>query len=90
MAAWSIAYGRTEEHATELRVGLARLGPTFQADVCGMCKGAGQYEQRYCDGPKGSFRMMGGCDYCAGTGLRQGRGAAPDSVREQVLNAARR
>ena len=90
MAAFSIAYGRTKEHAAELTEGLAKMPQGFAAEVCGICHGEGQYSQTYCDGPSGYFKTMGGCDYCDGTGLRQGRSAAPASVREQVIQAARR
>lgn len=88
MAAFSIAHGRTAEHAAQLRRGLAQLGPGFCAELCGVCLGEGEYRQRFtagCGG--GSFLSMSGCDYCDGTGLMQGRSFAPVSVREQVLRA---
>lgn len=86
--AYSVAYGHTQEHADMLALGLRCLGPGFLATVCGICHGHGEYVQRYLEG-----RMTGGCDYCEATGLTQGSGVkcgAPDSVREQVLEAARR
>ncbi|RWO20711.1 hypothetical protein [Mesorhizobium sp.] len=89
-AAWSIAYGREKEHAAELRAGLQRMQTGFLAEICGLCHGEGQYEQMYTAGCGGGyFRSMGGCDYCDGTGLRQGGKPAPRSVVEQVGNAGR-
>lgn len=89
MAAFSIApFGREQEHAAALKRGLARMVAGFTAEICGLCDGTGQYRQMYCDGPNGYYRAMGGCDWCDGTGLRQGKGAAPASVRAQVLNAS--
>ncbi|TIU88831.1 MAG: hypothetical protein E5W06_00240 [Mesorhizobium sp.] len=89
-AAWSIAYGREKEHAAELRAGLRQMQAGFLAELCGLCSGEGQYEQMYTAGCGGGyFRSMGGCDYCNGTGLRQGAGPAPISVVEQVTNAGR-
>lgn len=90
MAAWSIAYGRTKEHAAQLRAGLAALPSSFAARVCGSCNGEGQYEQTFTAGCGGGYyHSMSGCDYCDGTGLMQGRQPAPASVRGQVLNAAK-
>lgn len=93
--AYSIAYGHTQEHADALALGLRCLGPGFLAQVCTICKGHGEYQQTYTRGcGMGTMRSTGGCDYCGATGLTQGyamgNNAAPDSVREQVLEAARR
>jgi DnaJ-class molecular chaperone len=88
VAAWSIAHGNEKEHAESLTRGLARLPHDFMARVCPLCEGEGRRRQRYCDGPNGAFTMMGGCDYCDGTGLLQGNSPAPSSVRSQVLAAA--
>jgi DnaJ-class molecular chaperone len=90
MAAFSIAYGRTKEHADALKLGLSKMPPDFCAIICQVCDGEGQYRQTYCDGPNGYFKTMGGCDYCDGTGLLQGRKPAPASVRAQVLTQAER
>lgn len=89
MPIYSIAYGRTKEHAAALARGLTKLGATFIATVCPLCKGEGQRLQVYTNGcGMGTSRLMGGCDYCDATGLLQGSKPAPSSVREQVLNAA--
>jgi DnaJ-class molecular chaperone len=88
---YSIAYGRTREHAEELRSGLATLSTGFLARICPLCDGEGQRRQHYNIGcGQGMTTMVGRCDYCDGTGLMQGSKPAPVSVREQVLNAARR
>lgn len=88
---YSIAYGREKEHAAELKRGLEILGPNFLAEICGLCDGEGQYRQTYGLGcGMGTAFMVGGCDHCGFTGLRQGGGPAPASVRGQVLTAARR
>ena len=76
-----------KSEVAQLERGLKKLGPTFIAELCGMCEARGQYQQTYCDGPNGSFRMMGDCDYCQGYGLRIGIKPAPSSVYEQVMNA---
>lgn len=90
MAAWSIAYGREEEHAAELRAGMQRMQAGFLATICSLCHGEGQYEQMFTAGCGGGyFRSMGGCDYCDGRGLLQGSKPAPASVVEQVANAGR-
>jgi len=87
-----IPYGENEEHAARLKHGLALMHPQFSAYVCTVCDGKGEYPQTYtlgCGG--GYYTSTGQCDYCAGTGLCQGTGhynPAPESVREQVLNAA--
>jgi DnaJ-class molecular chaperone len=89
---YSIAHGRTTEHAEQLRLGLSRMHPEFTAYLCTVCDGRGEYRQNYnagCGG--GMFRSMGPCEYCDATGLCQGAGVrnpAPDSVREQVLQAS--
>lgn len=93
MNAYSIAYGREKEHASELIAGLSRMVPDFTALICPLCRGEGQREQTYTAGCGGGYyRSMGGCEYCDGTGLCQGAGfccPAPASVREQVLTAGR-
>lgn len=89
-AAWSIAYGREQEHAAELKAGLARLPSEFIARICILCGGAGQRRQMFTAGCGGGYyHAMSGCDYCDGTGLLQGSEPAPASVREQVLQASR-
>lgn len=91
MAAYSIAHGRAQEHADDLRRGLAALPTEFYADVCGLCDGLGEYKQRFtagCGG--GTFLSIGGCPMCDGTGLMQGSNSAPMSVRNQVLVAAKK
>ncbi len=89
MPAYSIAYGRTQEHADDLRRGLARLPAGFAAKVCAACAGRGEREQTYTAGCGGGYyRSMGPCDSCEATGLLQGGEAAPASVRAQVLIAA--
>lgn len=90
MRAYSIAHGRSEDHAIELKGGIAKLPTGFAASVCEICDGRGEYKQTYTHGcGRGYYSSMGSCDYCDGTGLLQGSRPAPDSVREQVLNAAR-
>jgi hypothetical protein len=90
VAAYSIAYGRTKQHAAQLRAGLARLPADFAARLCGVCNGEGEYEQTFTHGCGGGYyRAMSGCDHCDDTGLMQGRSPAPASVLEQVLGAAR-
>lgn len=82
---YSIAYGRTAEHAAALKRGLERMCEGFTAELCGICEGHGERRQRYIEG-----MMMGPCDYCGATGLRQGdevRAPAPLSVVNQVLVA---
>ena len=86
---FSIAYGHTAEHAAQLVRGLECLPANFIAAVCDICKGHGEYKQTYTAGcGMGSYRSTGGCDYCDGTGLLQGSKPAPDSVRNQVIEAA--
>lgn len=88
---YSIAYGRTREHADELKRGLEALGPGFLAQLCPICEGEGQYRQHYNMGcGQGMSRMMGGCDYCGKLGLLQGGKPAPLSVMNQVIEAGRR
>jgi hypothetical protein len=88
---YSIAYGRTEEHAKELRRGLEALGPNFLAQLCPLCNGEGQYRQVYNLGcGQGMTRSLGGCDYCGKLGLLQGSKPAPLSVMYQVIEAGRR
>lgn len=88
---YSIAWGRTEEHAAALKRGLERLPEGFRAKVCFACEGHGECEQLYTAGCGGGYyRSKGRCDWCAGTGLLQGTAAAPASVREQVLFAAQK
>lgn len=90
MAAYSIAYGREQEHAAELRAGLDKMQTGFLARICPQCNGEGQYSQMYTAGCGGGyFRSMGGCDYCEGHGLLQGSKPAPASVVEQVALAGR-
>lgn len=83
-----IPFGETEAHVEKLKIGLAKLGPQFLGRICGICHGHTRYEQRYCDGPNGSFRMNGECDYCGATGLQVAHKPAPMSVVNQVLTAA--
>lgn len=84
---YSIAYGHTKEHAAALKRGLLAL-PGFLAHICGACDGEGQSLQHYNAGcGAGMVRMMGGCDWCDGMGLRQGDKPAPVSVVNQVLQA---
>jgi hypothetical protein len=86
---WSIAYGREEEHAEQLKRGMAKMIPGFAADICWGCKGEGRRKQTFTNGcGMGYSTSMAGCDICDGTGLLQGQKAAPASVRAQVLNAA--
>jgi hypothetical protein len=89
MTAWSIAYGHEKEHAADLRAGLKVLPEGFCARICPLCDGEGQRQQTYTRGcGMGYSTMVGGCDYCDGTGLLQGTEPAPSSVRVQVLEAA--
>jgi hypothetical protein len=89
MPAFSRFYGRTGEHAAELKLGLSRLPSDFTATICGICEGRGEYRQLYnagCGG--GLYHSTGGCDYCDGFGLVQGHRPAPSSVVRQVITAA--
>lgn len=89
-AAWSIAHGREDEHAAELKAGLAKLPSNFIAEICWGCDGRGASKQLFTAGCGGGYyHTISGCDYCNGTGLLQCDLAAPASVREQVLTAAR-
>lgn len=81
----SIAYGHEKRHAAEMHAGLMVLGPDFNAVVCHMCDGEGQYEQTYTAGCGGGyFKSMGGCDHCDGMGLLQHGRPASISVIIQV------
>lgn len=88
MPPFSHFHPHVEEHSLNLTRGLARLPDDFTARICEVCLGKGEYEQTYCDGPNGSMRLTGGCDYCDGMGLLVGSKPAPMSVVQQVLNAA--
>jgi hypothetical protein len=89
MAAFSIAHGREDEHAAELKRGLSRMPSGFVAQVCWACDGRGARRQTYTAGCGGGYySAMGGCDFCDGTGLMQGAKPAPASVRAQLLIAA--
>lgn len=88
---YSIAYGRTKEHAQELKRGLNALGPNFLAYLCPLCDGEGQRRQVYNIGcGQGMTRSLGGCDYCGKLGLLQAHKPAPLSVMYQVIEAGRR
>lgn len=88
--AYSIAHGREAEHSAEIKAGLEHMIEGFMARVCGICDGQGAYEQTYTAGCGGGyFKMSGGCDYCAGTGMRQGSDPAPQSVVDQVVASGR-
>jgi hypothetical protein len=88
-AAWSIAYGHEEAHASALKLGIATLPVGFLASVCELCGGTGNRRQMFTAGcGSGYYHAMRGCDYCDGTGLLQGTVPAPASVRAQVLTAA--
>lgn len=52
--------------------------------TCGLCKGHGQYMQRWCD----AGRSMGACDGCCGAQFRyeSTMEPVPASVREQIKN----
>lgn len=72
-----------------IKTGLAAMAPGFLAEACGVCDGAGKYEQTYTVGCGGGYyRSYGYCDYCNGWGLRMPTGPAPKSVYDQVCNAA--
>jgi hypothetical protein len=90
-AAWSIAHGREAEHAAELKRGLSLMPKSFLAEICCLCDGHGARRQMFTAGCGGGYyRADSGCDFCDGSGLRQGNHPAAASVREQVLTAARR
>lgn len=74
--------------ATQLTDGLSKLGPTFNAHLCEVCKGHGRYEQTYTVGcGMGSYLSMGRCGWCSGKGVMQGREVAPESVINQIMTA---
>lgn len=78
---WPEGMTPAECHAMALHHGLALLGPHFVCELCGVCRG------------RGETRFSGhrdACDWCNGSGLTQGDGAAPafDTQRNQVLIAA--
>ncbi len=52
--------------------------------VCGLCRGHGQYRQRYCDAPA----MTGPCDGCGGAQFRyrESMRPVPETVRQQIAN----
>lgn len=73
-----------------LKAGLQRLGPGFLGRLCGVCDGAGEYEQLWTAGcGMGYYRAMGDCDHCGGTGLMLGNARAPASVICQVVEAGK-
>lgn len=79
-----------EGQAQVLMRGLERLPAAFLAELCGVCDGAGKYEQTYTAGCGGGyFRSIGPCDYCRGFGLTMNGNPAPLSVVNQVTEAAR-
>lgn len=78
------------EQAKEIEAGLELLGP-FLASKCAVCEGAGQYVQWYTIGcGMGSYKTMGKCDRCDGTGMIIGDQPALESVVNQVREAGRR
>lgn len=84
-----IPFGQNEAHAARLKAGLESLPSGFNAKICFVCQGRGEFEQTYTAGCGGGYyRATGPCSYCSESGLLQGDGAAPRSVLEQVLNAA--
>jgi len=93
MAHFFIPYGSEAEHARILKAGIDQMVEGFSAYVCGVCDGRGSYEQTYTAGCGGGYyRSTGPCNFCGSTGLRQGGmwpNPAPDSVREQVMQAGR-
>lgn len=74
----------TSKHVKRLQAGIAKLQVDgFLGEVCGVCKGHGEYRQHYIEG-----RMTGVCSYCEGTGATLGDKAVTDSVLNQILVAA--
>lgn len=78
-----------DDQASILKAGLAKMAAGFLARICGVCEGEGKYEQTYTQGcGMGSYRSKGMCDHCKGEGLISGGSPAPDSVINQVRQAA--
>ena len=84
-----IPYGEGEQHAKKLKAGLQKMVPEFTAELCGICKGQGSFDQLYTLGcGYGTSRMNGECEYCNGLGLMQNDKPVGFSVVNQVLEAA--
>jgi len=77
-----ITYGEEEAHAAKLRVGLAKLGPNFVAEVCWWCNGTGRHNYEHCD-VCGKSKFYG-----TALGLLINNEPAPESVVNQVIVAA--
>lgn len=79
-----VEWGKEDEHAGDLKRGLDVLGPEFVARICFWCEGR-------------TTRKFSSCDVCGrgliygcSVGLLVGDKPAPESVVQQVLEAAKR
>lgn len=79
-----IEWGKGEDHAGDLKRGLDVLGPNFVAIICWWCDGTTTRKFSPCD-------VCGkGLIYGCSVGLLVGNQPAPESVVQQVLEAAKR
>jgi hypothetical protein len=79
-----IEWGKEHEYQGDLKRGLDVLGPDFVARICFWCDGMTKKDFAPCD-VCGKGRI-----YFCSTGLLIGNEPAPDSVVNQVLEAAKR
>lgn len=77
-----VTYGTEQEHAKKLKTGLAKLGPSFLAEICWWCDGTTMRKFEHCS-------VCGkGRQYGSALGLLIHNEPAPESVVNQVLVAA--
>jgi hypothetical protein len=81
-----IPHGQERQHAAALKKGLAKLGPDFSAELCYWCEGTGLKKWSSCN------ICERGRPYGTALGLlyKGGSRPAPESVVNQVLEAAKR
>lgn len=77
-----VTFGQEEAHAASLKKGLERLGPGFLAAICWWCDGTTMRKCEHCT-VCGKGRLYG-----SALGLLIGNEPAPESVVNQVLEAA--
>lgn len=79
-----VEWGKFDEHATALRLGLSRMVPGFHATICWWCDGTTVHKFECCD-------VCGkGRQYGTALGLLINNKPAPESVVNQVLEAAKK